>query len=69
MAETNAPTLRTLRGPVNEQEALATDRDIIQALSYPQSRFDFYLSLRSRRHEIAAVRTNITHVGLDDLQN
>lgn len=56
MAEMHVPTLPSLRGPIHEQEALDAERDIIHALSYPQSRFDFYVFLQLHRQQIEDVR-------------
>ncbi|CAK4033105.1 Hypothetical predicted protein [Lecanosticta acicola] len=58
----HGPTLPTLRGPVTEQEALDADKDMIHALSYPQSRYDFYVYLETQRRQIEQVVSE--HLGI-----
>ncbi|KAF2725697.1 hypothetical protein K431DRAFT_336174 [Polychaeton citri CBS 116435] len=58
----NAVTLPLLRGQISQEDALEADRDIIQQLSYPEKRIDFYLYLYQHRSEIAQVLSR--HLGI-----
>jgi hypothetical protein len=55
MSKIHIPTLPLLNGFITKKEASASDRDILQDLSYPASRFDFWLFLHTHRREIEEV--------------
>lgn len=47
-----ATTLPLLRGSISLEDALAEDEDVIQQLSYPEKRLDFWLYLHRCRSQI-----------------
>lgn len=60
-----AATLPLLRGRISLSDASAEDRDIIQELSYPEKRIDFWLHLyqsRSQIEELVARHLNISRL-------
>lgn len=63
-----ATTLPLLRGQITLSDALAEDRDIIQELSYPEKRIDFWLYLHQSRSQIEHVVARHLNLRPQDLR-
>lgn len=60
----NNTSLPILKGRITQEDALDSDRDVIQQLSYPGKRFDFYIYLYQHRPQIAAIVSR--HLGIPE---
>ncbi|KAG5790580.1 hypothetical protein H9Q69_010364 [Fusarium xylarioides] len=61
-------TLPLLKGKISLQDALGEDIDIVQELSYPEKRLQFWLHLFTQRQYIAELASRHLNVRLSDIR-